>query len=128
MVSSALVESKLDIKVRQEGDIAVLILTGQMLLDDGDLAFHRCVSDLTTRGSVRLIVDLGGVTYIDSSGVGMMAAKLKHVRERGGDMRLLHLNARSQRLFGMMKLMIAFEAFDDEAAAIRSFTARPRAS
>jgi anti-sigma B factor antagonist len=119
--------SKLQITERLDGDVAVLALEGQMLLDDGDLAFHRAIAALTSRGIVRIVVDLGGVTYIDSSGVGMLAAKLKHVRERGGDMRLLHLTARSQRLFGMMKLMLAFETFEDEALAIRSFVARPGA-
>lgn len=119
------VASKLEIVERQVGDVAVLVLTGQMLLDDGDLAFGRCVTDLTSRGIVKLIVDLGGVTFIDSSGVGMLAAKLKHVRERKGDIRLVHLTSRSQRLFGTMKLMMVFESFEDEAAAVRSFVARP---
>jgi anti-sigma B factor antagonist len=96
-----------------------------MLLDDGDLAFGRCVRDLISRGRVRIVVDLGGVTFIDSSGVGMMAAKLKTVRESGGDMRLLHLTSRSQRLLGMMKLMTVFETFEDEASAVRSFAYRP---
>ena len=66
-----------------------------------------------------------GVAYIDSSGVGMMAAKLKQVRTQGGDVRLLHLTSRSQRLLGMMKLVTVFETFDDEQAAVRSFSARP---
>jgi len=115
----------LDIVERQDGDVAVLTLTGQMVLDDGDLAFGRHVSDLTSRGVVKIVVDLAGVTFMDSSGVGMMAAKLKHVRERGGDLRLVHLSARSQRLLGMMKLLVAFDTFDDEAMAVRSFVARP---
>lgn len=118
-------DSKLTIHERQEGDVSILTLAGQMLLDDGDLAFGRRVSELSGRGIVRLVVDLGGVTFIDSSGVGMLAAKLKHVRERGGDIRLVHLTSRSQRLFGTMKLMMVFESFDDEAAAVRSFAARP---
>lgn len=117
--------SKLEIVERQVGDVAVLVLTGQMLLDDGDLAFGRTVTDLTTRGIVKIAVDLGGVTFIDSSGVGMLAAKLKHVRERKGDIRLVRLTSRSQRLFGTMKLMMVFESFEDEAAAVRSFVARP---
>lgn len=117
--------TKLDIQERQEGDVAVLTLTGQMILDDGDLAFGRRMADLVSRGVVKVVVDLGGVTFIDSSGVGMLAAKLKSVREKGGDMRLLHLTSRSQRLFGMLKLMMAFETFDDEDAAVRSFVARP---
>lgn len=118
-------ESKLSIQERQSGDVVVLTLVGQMILDDGDLAFGRRVSDLGARGLFKIIVDLGGVTFIDSSGVGMLAAKLKHVREKGGDIRLLHLTSRSQRLFGMLKLMMAFETFDDEEAAIRSYVARP---
>ena len=120
-------ESKLSIVERQVEDVTVLILTGQILLDDGDLAFRRQVHDLISRGGVKIVVDLAGVTYIDSSGVGMMAAKLKTVRESGGDMRLLHLTGRSQRLLGMMKLMTAFETFEDEAAAVRSFSWRPGA-
>ena len=120
-------QSKLTILERQTGDVAILTLTGQMLLDDGDLAFGRRVNDLMERGLVRIVLDLGGVTYIDSSGVGMLAGKLKQVRARGGDIRLLNLNSRSQRLLGMMKLMIVFERFEDEAAAVRSFVARPGA-
>jgi anti-sigma B factor antagonist len=120
-------ESKLAIGERQAGDVAVLTLEGEMLLDDGDLAFGRRVSDLTSGGVVKIVVDLAGVTRMDSSGVGMMAAKLKHVRECGGDMRLVHLTARSQRVLGMMKLLIAFETFDDADAAVRSFAARPGA-
>ena len=120
-------ESKLTIAERQAEDVTVLTLSGQMLLDDGDLAFGRHVRDLVSRGRYRILLDLGGVTYIDSAGIGMLAAKLKTVRELGGDMRLLHLTGRSQRLFGMMKLMTAFESFDDEAAALRSFAYRPGA-
>jgi anti-sigma B factor antagonist len=121
------VESKLSIVERQAGEVAVLTLTGQMLLDDGDLAFGRHVTGLIDRGIVRIVVDLAGVTYIDSSGVGMMAAKLKRARSSGGDMRLVHLTSRSQRLLGMMKLLMVFETFDDEASAVHSFAARPGA-
>jgi anti-sigma B factor antagonist len=120
-------DSKLTITERQSGDVVVLMLAGQMVLDDGDLLFYRKIAELTGRGLVKVVVDLGGVTYIDSSGVGMLAAKLKHLRERGGDMRLLNLTRGSQRLFGMLKLLIVFETFDDEAAALRSFVARPGA-
>ena len=118
-------DSELRIEETRAGDVAVLKLTGQMHLDDGDLAFGRRIAELTSEGVLKFVVDLGGVTHIDSSGIGMLAAKLKHVRERGGDIRLLNLTTRSQRLFGVMKLMIAFETYDDEAMAVRSFAARP---
>jgi anti-sigma B factor antagonist len=117
-------ESKLTIDERQAGDVTILVLTGQMLLDDGDLAFGRRIRDLVDRGVVKIVLDLGSVSYIDSSGVGMIVAKLKTLKERGGDMRLLHLNRRGESLFGMLKLLVVFETFQDEGAAVRSFSQR----
>ncbi len=117
--------SKLQIEERHVDDVTVLVLTGEMLLDDGDLAFRRQVNALVESGRVKILVDLAGVTQIDSSGVGMMVAQLKIVQKHGGDIRLLRLNPREQRLFGLLKLRTTFETFDDEALAVRSFTARP---
>ena len=114
-------ESKLIIEERQTGDVTVLVLTGQMLLDDGDLVFGKRISDLIVRGRSKIVIDLGGLTYIDSSGVGMIVFQQKALRRSGGDMKLLHLNRRSETLFGMLKLLIVFETFEDEAAAVRSF-------
>jgi anti-sigma B factor antagonist len=118
-------DSKLTIEEREAGDVTVLVLTGQMLLDDGDLAFGKRIAELIDRGRAKIVLDLAGLTYIDSSGVGMLAAKLKRLKEKGGDLRLLRLNPRAESLFGMLKLLIVFETFQDEAAALRSFT-RPR--
>ena len=119
-------DSRLHIEERQTNGVTILFLAGEMLLDDGDLAFRRYIHDLIERGRVQILVDLADVTYIDSSGVGMMAAKLKTVREKGGDMRLLRLNSRGHRLFSVAKLHTAFEIFQDEAMALRSFELRPR--
>jgi anti-sigma B factor antagonist len=114
-------ESKMTIEERHAGNVTVLVLTGQMLLDDGDLAFRKRIHDLIDRGRTKVVLDLGGVTYIDSSGVGMLAAKLKTLKEKGGDIKLLHLTRRAESLLGMLKLLILFETFEDEAAAVRSF-------
>lgn len=119
-------ESKLHIEERPLDDVTLLVLTGEMLLDDGDLLFRRQIHDLVDRGRIKILVDLAGVTYIDSSGVGMMAAKLKTVRDKGGDIRLLRLNTRGHRLFSVAKLHTAFEIYNDEALAVRSFELRPR--
>jgi anti-sigma B factor antagonist len=118
--------SALQIVERHAGDVVVLTLSGEITLDDGDLAFGRWIDDLGARGVVKIIVDLAAVTYIDSAGIGMMAAMLKDVRKRGGDIRILRLNTQGQRLFGVLKLKTTFEVFNDEAAALRSFEFRPR--
>jgi anti-sigma B factor antagonist len=117
--------SKLTIAEQSVEDVTVLTLTGEVTLDDGDLAFRKKIHELIDRGQKKIVVDLGGVTYIDSSGVGMMAAKLKTVRDAGGALKVVHLTSRSQRLFGMLKILTAFETFPDVESAVRSFTWRP---
>ena len=111
-------------------DVVVLALAGQILLDDGDLAFRAKIHELVERGDVKIVVDLSGVTYIDSSGIGMMVAKVKTVRERGGDIKLTQLTRRTQTLLASLKLALVFDILDDDAAAIRAFSwaARSRTS
>ena len=120
-------DSKLQIAERDALDVTVLTLSGEMLLDDGDLAFGRRIDDLVARGRLKILVDLAAVTYIDSSGVGMMAAMLKTVRKHGGDIRLMRLNTRGQRLLSVAKLHSTFELFTDETMALVSFGYRPTA-
>ena len=114
--------SRLQIAERHVGDVTVLGLTGEMLLDDGDLAFRRKIHELAEGGRVRIVVDLGGVTYIDSSGIGMLVAKVKTVREKGGDIKLVRLTHRTQNLLAMLKLVMVFETLSDEAAGVHSFS------
>ena len=119
--------AKLQIGERQVEDVTVLILTGEITVDDGDLAFGRRVDDLIRKGQIKIVVNLAGVTYIDSAGVGMMVAELKMVHQKGGALKLAHLTSRSHHLLAMMKLKLVFEVFEDEASALRSFSwgARP---
>ena len=118
--------SKLQITEQQQGDVSVLALSGELTLDDGDLAFGRYVDQMVAIGRRQIVVDLSGVSYIDSAGVGMLVAESKRVTEHGGAMRLARLTARSHHLFAMLKLKFAFEIYDDIESALRSFTWRPR--
>jgi hypothetical protein len=93
--------SKLQIAESRHGDIVVLSLTGQITLDDGDLAFGRHIDQL-------------------------VAAESQRLAAQGGSMRLAHLTARSHHLLAMLKLKLMFEIYDDVDAAVRSFTWRPK--
>jgi len=114
-------ESRLSIGSKHIGSVTVLALAGQMTLDDGDLLFRQCIHDLLDEGHKQIVIDLEGLSYVDSSGVGMLAGKLKTVRDAGGDMKLVHVESKNQRVLGMMKLLSTFEVFDDEASAVQSF-------
>jgi anti-sigma B factor antagonist len=117
--------SRLQIVERSVNDVTILHLAGEITLDDGDLAYGRKINQLLERNQTRILVDLSEVTRIDSSGIGMMAAKVKVVRQKGGDVRLLRLTRRTQHLVGMLKLTSVFETFEEEAVALASFARRP---
>jgi anti-sigma B factor antagonist len=113
--------SKLTISDRRIGDVTILALSGEMLVDDGDLALRQRIHELISEGRVKMLIDLGAVTHFDSAGVGMIVAKQKTVRDHGGDVKLLHLTTRSQRLLELMKIASVFEVFEDEQQAVSSF-------
>ena len=117
------VTSILRIAERNVGGVTILDLTGRLVMDQGDAALRDRVVDLLERKQKQLIINLQDVTYIDSAGVGMLVAKMLSVRRAGGDMKLLHLTARSNRVMTITRLLTVFEAFDDEEEAVRSFKA-----
>ena len=118
--------SKLQISQTEQNDITIVTLVGEMTLDDGDLVFGRHIDQLAAAGGRKIVVDLSGVSYIDSAGVGMLVAESQRVSAKGGSMRLAHLTARSHHLLAMLKLKFVFEIYDDVAAAVRSFGFRPQ--
>jgi anti-sigma B factor antagonist len=105
---------------RDIGDVTILELRGQ-LKEDGDIPLPEIVADLVRRGRQKLVLDLGAVTRIDSTGVGLVTAKYLTVRRLGGDLKLLHLTPRARQLLSITKLERVFEIFDDEDEAVRSF-------
>jgi anti-sigma B factor antagonist len=113
--------SKLAIAEREIGDVTILTLSGQMLVDDGDVAVRTRVLELARRGRINVALDLGAVTHIDSAGFGTMASSAKLLHDRHGALKLLHVPPRSKRLLEVMKLHTAFAIFDDEGEAIASF-------
>ena len=109
------------------GTSHVLTLSGQLTLDDGDLAFGRYVDEMIDAGRDRIVVDLSGVSYIDSAGVGMLVAESKRVAQHGGaDASRAPHGARSYHLLAMLKLSSSSRSDDDVEAAVRSYAWRPR--
>lgn len=114
--------SKLTIDERRVGAVTVLKLTGDMLLDDGDVLFRARIHGLLAADRTKIVLNFAGVSHVDSSGVGMLVAKQQTIRKAGGDIRLAHLSPRYLALLATMKVLPMFGVFDDEASAIRSFS------
>ncbi len=106
---------------RQVGDVAVIDAVGRITLGEGTITLRDAVRDTLNGGNKKVLLNLGEVNYIDSSGIGELVSAFTTVRNQGGNLKLLSLNKRIQDLLQITKLYTVFECHDDEAAAIRSF-------
>jgi len=107
---------------RQVGDVTVIDANGRITLGEGSSTFRDAIKDMTAKGSRKLLLNLGDVTYIDSSGIGELVSGFTSVTNQGGQLKLLNLTKRVKDLLQITKLYTVFEVFDDEAAAVRSFS------
>lgn len=109
------------LSTRQVGDVTVIDASGRITLGEGSSAFRDKIKELVNAGNKKIVVNMAGVTYIDSSGIGELVSGYTTVTNQGGGLKLVNLGKRIQDLLQITKLYTVFETFDDEAAAIRSF-------
>jgi anti-sigma B factor antagonist len=106
---------------RQVGDVTVVDVSGRITLGEGSSELRDAMRDLVAKGNKKILLNLGDVTYIDSSGIGELVSGFTSVSNQGGQLKLLNLTKRVKDLLQITKLYTVFEVHDDEAAAIRSF-------
>jgi anti-sigma B factor antagonist len=103
------------------GDVTVIDAAGRITLGEGSSTFRDTIRDLAQSGSKKILLNLGEVSYIDSSGIGELVSAFTTVTNHGGVLKLLNLTKRVQDLLQITKLYTVFEVHDDEAGAVRSF-------
>jgi anti-sigma B factor antagonist len=113
--------AELDVKERQAGDVTILDLRGEVRIGEGSIALRDAIRNLAAAGKKKLLLNLAGVSYIDSSGIGELIANYTTVSRQGGQLKLLKLTDRVQNLLVITKLLTVFDAYDDEAEALQSF-------
>ena len=106
---------------RDSGAVTVVDLGGRIVLGDGSALLRKTVRDLLDDGHTRIILNLGDVNYIDSSGIGELVSGFTAVRNRGGELKLLSLTKKVNDLLQLTKLFTVFDVYNDETTAVRSF-------
>jgi len=106
---------------RQIDGVTIVDLSGRITLGEGSTMLRDIVRDLITKGNKRILLNLGDVTYIDSSGIGELVSAFTTVRNGGGELKLLNLTKKVHDLLQITKLYTVFDIKDDEAVAIQSF-------
>lgn len=109
------------INTRLSGEVTILDVAGKITLGDGSVLLREKVKELSAAGTKNVLLNLEGVSYIDSSGIGELVAAFTSISNGGGALKLLHLTKRVQDLLQITKLYTVFDVYDDEAKAISSF-------
>jgi len=113
--------AELDLKERQAGDVTILALSGEVRIGEGSIALRDSIRNLADQGKKKVLLNLAGVRYIDSSGIGELIANYTTISRQGGQLKLLKLTDRVQNLLVITKLLTVFDSYDDEAEALKSF-------
>jgi anti-sigma B factor antagonist len=106
---------------RQVDSVNVVDLSGRITLGEGCSQLRELIRDLLAKGHKNILLNLGEVTYIDSSGIGELVSGFTAVSNQGGHLKLLNLTKKVQDLLQITKLLTVFDVHDDEAKAIASF-------
>ncbi|HEX6159721.1 MAG TPA: STAS domain-containing protein [Thermoanaerobaculia bacterium] len=106
---------------RTAGDVEIINLQGKITIGSGDTQLREVIMNALNSGKNKILLDMSGVTTIDSSGIGELVGSFTTVTNRGGKLRLLHLPAKLNELLHITQLITVFEVYDSEEEAIRSF-------
>lgn len=108
-------------RIRTEPAVTILTLEGNITLGEASGALRDAVRNVVASGAKNLLIDLGGVHYIDSAGLGELVGAYATAESKGVTVKLLHLQKKVQGLMQITRLITVFEVFEDEAEAVRSF-------
>ena len=114
----------LRLNTRAVNGVSVVDVSGRITLGDGASELREALRLMAAEGHKKILLDLGAVTYIDSSGIGSLVSSFATIRNEGGQLKLMNVAGRVMDLLLITKLHTVFEVYDDEASAIESFDIR----
>ena len=111
----------LSISTRQLDGVTILDLSGRITLGEGSVQLRDAIRDLIGKGEKSILLSLGDVSYIDSSGLGELVSAFTTAKNQNADVKLLNLTKKVKDVLQVTKLYTVFDIYDDEAHAIGSF-------
>src|SRR5215471_11407406 len=106
---------------RDSGPVTIVDLSGRISLGEGSALLRKTIRELLDGGQSKILLNLGDVNYIDSSGIGELVSGFTAVRNRSGELKLLNLTKKVNDLLQLTKLFTVFDVYSDEGTAVRSF-------
>lgn len=120
--------AELNIKEREAGEVTILDMNGKVTIGEGSVSLRSAIRGLLEKGRKKILLNLAGVGYIDSSGIGELVASFTAINKEGGQLKLLNLTQKLQDLLAITKLLTVFDVYEDEAEALGSYKPLPEAN
>jgi anti-sigma B factor antagonist len=111
-----------EITERRFGDVTVLDLRGKILIGEGNDVLREKIAKLVAAGRKKIVLCLTDVPYVDSAGAGEIVRSFDQALRAGGALKLLTMSQKVRALFELVKLIPAFEFYENEMAAVGSFS------
>ena len=109
------------ISKRQVGNVTILEPKGKITIGAGDVVLHNAIEEAAHTGSSNVLLNLNGVSKMDSSGLGELIAAHNTVTGNGGTIKLMNLPSKLYGVLGITQIVSVFDLFDDENEALASF-------
>ena len=113
--------AELNINERQAGDVTVLDMSGKITIGEGSVSLRAAIRRLLEEGKKRILLNLAGISYVDSSGIGELVSSYTAINKEGGQLKLLNLTQKIRDLLTITKLLTVFDVYDNEAEALNSY-------
>ena len=109
------------IKRDDNGDVTVIRLNGKLMGGPDADHFQKLIKELVAEERMKVLVDLGKVSWVNSTGLGILISGYTTLKNAGGTLKLVRVNKRINQIFMVTKLHTIFESFDEETSALASF-------
>jgi anti-sigma B factor antagonist len=107
--------------LRQIGGISVVDVQGRITVGEGNIILREVVTSLLEKGNKRILLNLRGLAYVDSAGIGELVRTHTTLQKQGGQLKIANLNEKVQELLKATSLHKVFDVHEDEASALQSF-------
>jgi anti-anti-sigma factor len=112
----------MDVNKRQAGDVTILDLKGKITIGAGDVQLRNAVQEVMNAGASKVLINMAGVSTIDSSGIGELVSAYTTATNRGAKLKLMNLPAKVSDILTITQLITVFDVYDSEAEGIKAFS------
>src|SRR6266481_1357324 len=106
---------------REVDGVSVVTLDGRIALGEESNTFREKLKSLLAEGNKKIVLNMAGIKYIDSAGLGTLVAAHVSAKTQGASVRLCNLGEKFHEVMQITRLLTVFDVYDTEAAAVSSF-------